>query len=126
MKFPARVAGGNCGWLAVAKARAADFGWLHSILAGMCRYFCWRYLPKGTVSTSRRRNAMRYDRSWRGLPKNTDEGCVNMSNAGSRLLRSARNARAFVRGETTEGFVVHVPDAVDVRAIRAALGLSQA
>ena len=60
------------------------------------------------------------------MPKNTDEGCSNMSNAGSRLLRSARNARAFVRGETTEGFVVHVPDAVDVRAIRAALGLSQA
>jgi hypothetical protein len=36
-----------------------------------------------------------------------------MSNAGSRLLRSACNARAFVRGETTEGFVVHVLAGLD-------------
>ncbi|MEJ0047427.1 MAG: hypothetical protein WDN04_15930 [Rhodospirillales bacterium] len=33
---------------------------------------------------------------------------MTMSDAGSRLLRSARNTRAFARGETTEGFVVHV------------------
>jgi len=46
-----------------------------------------------------------------------------MSNAGSRLLRSARNARTFVRGETTEGFVVHAPNVADVQAIRAGLGL---
>lgn len=39
-----------------------------------------------------------------------------MSDAGSRLLRSARNTRAFARGETTEGFVVHVSAAVDVPA----------
>ena len=49
-----------------------------------------------------------------------------MPNAGSRLLRSAREARAFARGETTEGFVVHVPDDIDVRKIRQGLGLSQA
>jgi hypothetical protein len=30
-----------------------------------------------------------------------------MSDAGSRLLRSARNVRTFVRGEATEGFVAH-------------------
>ncbi len=48
-----------------------------------------------------------------------------MSNAGSRILRSARAARAYARGETTEGFVAHVPETVDVRAIRTGLGLSQ-
>jgi len=49
-----------------------------------------------------------------------------MSKAGERLLRSARRTRAYVRGETSEGFVVHVPDVVDVGAIRARLQLSQA
>lgn len=49
-----------------------------------------------------------------------------MSTAGSRILRSVRNARRFARGETTEGFVVHVPAEVDVGAIRRKLGLSQA
>ena len=48
-----------------------------------------------------------------------------MSNAGSRILRSARNARAYARGEVTEGFVAHVPETVDVKAIRTGLGLSQ-
>lgn len=49
-----------------------------------------------------------------------------MSKAGSRILTSVRNARAFARGETADGFVVHVPDAIDVKAIRQKLGLSQA
>lgn len=48
-----------------------------------------------------------------------------MSTAGSRILRSARNARRFARGEVTEGFVTHVPPDVDVRAIRRKLGLTQ-
>ncbi len=48
-----------------------------------------------------------------------------MPTAGSRLLRSARQARAFARGETTEGFAVHIPDDIDVRKIRQALCLSQ-
>ena len=48
-----------------------------------------------------------------------------MSRAGSRILQSVRTARAYARGETTEGLVVHVPESVDVRAIRAKLGLSQ-
>lgn len=48
-----------------------------------------------------------------------------MSKLGQRLLRSAREARAFARGETTEGFVVHVPQQVDVKAIRAKLALTQ-
>jgi putative transcriptional regulator len=48
-----------------------------------------------------------------------------MSEAGSRILRSAGRARAYARGETTEGFVAHVPDNVDVKAIRTKLGMSQ-
>ncbi len=48
-----------------------------------------------------------------------------MSNAGSRILRSVNAARAYARGEVTEGFVAHVPEGVDVKAIRRTLGLSQ-
>jgi len=48
-----------------------------------------------------------------------------MSRAGNRLLQSIREARAFARGEATEGFVVHVPEDVDVKAIRMKTGLSQ-
>lgn len=48
-----------------------------------------------------------------------------MSHAADRILSSVRRARAYARGETTAGFVAHVPDTVDVKAIRAGLGLSQ-
>ncbi len=48
-----------------------------------------------------------------------------MSRAGERILRSVRQARAFARGATTEGFAVYVPENVDVKAIRAKTGLSQ-
>jgi putative transcriptional regulator len=48
-----------------------------------------------------------------------------MSNAGNRILRSVRRARAYARDEASEGFVAHVPDGVDVKAIRTKLGLSQ-
>lgn len=48
-----------------------------------------------------------------------------MTKAGERLLRSARNARAFARGEKTEGFIVHVPDEIDVKAVRRKLGMTQ-
>jgi putative transcriptional regulator len=48
-----------------------------------------------------------------------------MSKAGSRILDSVRAARAFARGDSDGGFVVHVPDNVDVRGIRGDLGLSQ-
>ena len=48
-----------------------------------------------------------------------------MSKAGSRILGSVRKARAFARGEDAEGFVLHVPEAIDVKAIRGKLGLSQ-
>lgn len=33
-----------------------------------------------------------------------------MSNAGSRILRSVQAARAYARGEVTQGFAVHVPE----------------
>lgn len=48
-----------------------------------------------------------------------------MSKAGNRILHSVQRARAYARGEATEGFVVHVPETVDVKAIRHRLGLSQ-
>ncbi len=48
-----------------------------------------------------------------------------MTKAGERLLRSARNARAWARGEISEGFVVHVPARVNVKAVRRKLGLTQ-
>jgi putative transcriptional regulator len=53
------------------------------------------------------------------------EELKDMSNAGSRILRSVSRARAYARGETSEGFVAHVPAEVDVKAIRTKLGLSQ-
>jgi putative transcriptional regulator len=48
-----------------------------------------------------------------------------MSKASKRILASVRKARAFARGETGKGFVVHVPDEVDVRAIRKRLTLTR-
>ncbi|RXK82124.1 transcriptional regulator [Chlorobaculum sp. 24CR] len=48
-----------------------------------------------------------------------------MSEAGSKLISSARQALAYARGEAKEGFVAHVPEEVDVKAIRKSLGLTQ-
>jgi putative transcriptional regulator len=48
-----------------------------------------------------------------------------MSKIGSRLIKAAKEARAIVRGEITDGFVVHVPDDVDVKALRKKLKCSQ-
>jgi len=48
-----------------------------------------------------------------------------MSQAGNRILRSVRQAQAYARGETVESTVVHVPENVDVKAIRKKTGLSQ-
>ncbi len=47
-----------------------------------------------------------------------------MSKAGESILRGAREALAFARGARA-GYVVHVPEQVDVKAIRRRLGLSQ-
>jgi putative transcriptional regulator len=35
-----------------------------------------------------------------------------MSTAGNRILQGVRQARAYARGETTEGFIAHVPEDV--------------
>jgi putative transcriptional regulator len=48
-----------------------------------------------------------------------------MSKSGNKLIKSARNALAFARGEIHDGFIVHVPDEVDVKSIRKRLGLTQ-
>ncbi|HXQ66460.1 MAG TPA: helix-turn-helix domain-containing protein [Alphaproteobacteria bacterium] len=48
-----------------------------------------------------------------------------MSKSGQSILRGARQALAYARG-AREGFVAHVPEEVDVEAIRKRLGLSQA
>ncbi len=47
-----------------------------------------------------------------------------MSKAGKSILRGAREALAYARGEG-DGFVAHVPERPDVRAIRQKVGLSQ-
>jgi putative transcriptional regulator len=48
-----------------------------------------------------------------------------MSKSGARIISSAREALAYARGGSAEGFVVHVPEQLDVRSIRLGLGLSQ-
>lgn len=48
-----------------------------------------------------------------------------MTKAGERLLKSVREARAYARGEKVKGLVVHVPDEIDVKAVRGKLGLTQ-
>ena len=48
-----------------------------------------------------------------------------MFKASDSILRGARQALNYARGRRA-GFVAHVPEAVDVKAIRRRLGLSQA
>ena len=48
-----------------------------------------------------------------------------MSKAGERVLKSAQRARAFARGDEADGFVVHVPEQVNVRAIRGRLKMTR-
>jgi putative transcriptional regulator len=49
-----------------------------------------------------------------------------MSKAGERILRSARQALAYAEGRADPSqFRVHVPDHVDVRAVRRKVGMSQ-
>jgi putative transcriptional regulator len=47
-----------------------------------------------------------------------------MTKAGESILRGAREALAFVRGEKVDA-IVHIPQSVDVKAIRRRLGMSQ-
>ena len=48
-----------------------------------------------------------------------------MPKVGTRLVRAATEARAFARGEMTGGFIVHVPDEIDVKLLRKKLKCSQ-
>lgn len=48
-----------------------------------------------------------------------------MSKVGRRLIESAKQARAYARGESSDGFVAHVPDDINVKALRMRLGYSQ-
>ncbi|MBM3541035.1 MAG: helix-turn-helix domain-containing protein [Alphaproteobacteria bacterium] len=47
-----------------------------------------------------------------------------MSKAGESILRGARQALSYARG-VRSGLVAHVPDKVDVKALRRRMGLSQ-
>ena len=48
-----------------------------------------------------------------------------MATAGERILKSAKQALAFVEGEKTQGSVVHIPEEIDVRRIRQKLAMTQ-
>lgn len=49
-----------------------------------------------------------------------------MSKAGSRILEGAREALAFAKGEAHfDDVQIHIPQSVDVKAIRAKLGMTQ-
>lgn len=48
-----------------------------------------------------------------------------MSKAADRILRGLREAAAHARGEDVPGVRVHVPDSIDVHAIRRKTGLTQ-
>jgi len=46
--------------------------------------------------------------------------------AGQRMIESARQALAFAKGEENHGCEVHVPDDIDVKAIKAPYGPARA
>jgi putative transcriptional regulator len=48
-----------------------------------------------------------------------------MSKAGERILKAAQEALAIAEGKLREGFIVHEPTPVDVKALRARLKMSQ-
>jgi putative transcriptional regulator len=59
------------------------------------------------------------------MTAHTRKGRAEMSKAGQSILRGARQAVDYARGER-DGCITHVPEQVDVGAIRKQLGLSQA
>src|SRR5579864_1420724 len=65
-----------------------------------------------------------YARCSRTSLQSTEEKRNEMSKSGQSILRGARQALDYARG-AREGFVAHVPEAVDVASIRKRLGLSQ-
>jgi len=47
------------------------------------------------------------------------------SKAGQSILQGAREALAYARGEKVRGLIAHVPEEIDVKAIRKATHMSQ-
>ncbi len=45
--------------------------------------------------------------------------------AGKRMIESAKQALAFAQGKANHGCVAHVPEEIDVKAIRERISLSQ-
>lgn len=45
--------------------------------------------------------------------------------AGESMLEGAKQALAFARGEKDHGCIVHIPDEIDVKAIRQKVHMSQ-
>ncbi len=49
-----------------------------------------------------------------------------MTKAGNRILKSARQALAYAQGQADpDDYVVHIPENLDVKAIRSKIGMSQ-
>ena len=98
-----------------AKARVEAIGSSHSSEAKIFLLFCSTFIPKETESICPKPTETNLARYSVLSPTHTDTELRGMSRAGERILSSARQALAFARGETTEGFIVHVPKQVDVK-----------
>ncbi|HEV8714015.1 MAG TPA: helix-turn-helix domain-containing protein [Candidatus Binatia bacterium] len=48
-----------------------------------------------------------------------------MTKAGESMLRGVKSALAFARGEKDHGCIVHIPEEIDVKAIREKVDMSQ-
>src|SRR5882672_3081494 len=48
-----------------------------------------------------------------------------MTKAGESMLAGAKSALAFARGEKDHGCIVHIPEEIDVKAIREKVDMSQ-
>jgi putative transcriptional regulator len=51
--------------------------------------------------------------------------CDSRETAGERMIESARQALAFAEGRDDHACVVHIPNEIDVKAIREKISLSQ-
>jgi putative transcriptional regulator len=55
----------------------------------------------------------------------TSEPGTAMGKAGERILKAAQEALAIAEGKLRDGFIMHEPTQVDVKALRARLKMSQ-
>lgn len=89
-----------------------------------CPYLCWRLSPKTREPICRRLNATRYAswlrKWWRVTGGEDDKGRIRQSQSWS------RRAKAYLDGSGNKrSYGIHVPARVNVKKIRARLGLSQ-